>query len=178
MMAVQPGFTVWLTGLPASGKTTLARALCQRLEAQGLTAQLLDSDELRQKLTPQPTYSATERDWFYEMIVFLAELLTQNGVNVVIAATASRRAYRQAARACLPHFVEVHVTCPVTVCKARDPKRLWQKAAAGQIVTLPGVGVHYQPPLWPELSVNTAEQSVETAVDHIYHYLQERFGLL
>ena len=175
-MTTQPGFALWLTGLSASGKTTLARALSQQLATQDISVQLLDSDELRQKLTPQPTYSAAERDWFYEMIVFLTELLTDNGVNVIIAATAPRRAYREAARNRLAHFVEVYVDCPLEVCRGRDPKGLWQQADSGQIATLPGVGVAYEPPLAPELSVNTAEQSVATAVARIGHYLSERLN--
>jgi adenylylsulfate kinase len=170
-MTIQLGFAVWLTGLPASGKTTLACALYQQLMAQGIPVQLLDSDELRQRLTPQPTYSTAERDWFYDMIVFLAELLTQNGINVIIAATAPRRAYRQKARACLPQFVEVYVACPAAVCRARDPKGLWRRADSGHITSLPGAGAHYEPPLWPELCINTTEQSVSTAVSQIYHYL-------
>ena len=172
--AKRPGFAIWLTGLPSSGKSTLARMVGQRLAAQGITAQLLDSDELRRKLTPQSTYSETERDWFYEMVVFLAELLTSNGVNVIIAATAPRRAYRDAARDRLARFAEVYVVCPPEVCRARDPKGLWQKADAGEIATLPGVGIAYEPPLSPEVSVDTAEQSVEASTSHIWHYLDEK----
>jgi adenylylsulfate kinase len=171
--AKQPGFALWLTGLPSSGKTTLARAVSQRLAAQGSGAQLLDSDELRRKLTPQPSYSEAERDWFYGMIVFLAELLTNNGVNVIIAATAPLRAYREAARERLARFAEVYVVCPPEVCRARDPKGLWQKADAGEIKTLPGAGAAYEAPLSPELSVNTAEASVETAAAQIWRYLEE-----
>jgi adenylylsulfate kinase len=170
----EPGFAIWLTGLPSSGKTTVAQTLGQRLAAEGITAQLLDSDELRQKLTPQPTYSAAERDWFYEMIVFLAELLTSNGVNVIIAATAPRRAHRDAARDRLARFAEVYVVCPPEVCRARDTKGLWQKADAGEIDTLPGAGTEYEPPLSPELFVHTAEQSPQTATSHIWHYLNEK----
>jgi adenylylsulfate kinase len=170
----QPGFAIWFTGLPSSGKSTLARLVGQRLAAQGITAQLLDSDALRRRLTPQPTYSDAERDWFYEMVVFLAELLTGNGVNVMIAAAAPRQAYRDAARERLARFVEVYVMCPIEVCRARDPKGLWQKAEAGEITTLPGVGTAYEPPPAPEVAVDTAEESPEASTSKIWRYLDER----
>ncbi|MFN2243769.1 MAG: adenylyl-sulfate kinase, partial [Anaerolineae bacterium] len=118
----RPGFALWLTGLPSSGKTTLAHALRRLLAERGIAVQILDSDELRRRLTPNPTYSAEERDWFYNIVTFLAELLTANGVNVLIAATASRQAYRQAARERIARLAEVYVECPPDVCRARDPK--------------------------------------------------------
>jgi adenylylsulfate kinase len=90
--AIRPGFAIWLTGLPSSGKTTLAHALSHLLTERGIAVQILDSDELRRRLTPNPTYSAEERDWFYDIITFLAELLTTNGVNILIAALGIRRA--------------------------------------------------------------------------------------
>ncbi len=169
-----PGFAIWFTGLPASGKTTLARALQRQLEAEGIRVQLLDSDELRRRLTPHPTYRAEERDWFYETIVFLAELLTRNGVNVLIAATAPARRYRDAARARLARFAEVLVACPPDVCRARDPKGLWGRADRGDISAFPGVGVAYEPPSSPELRVNTAHLTVEEATRRILVTLGER----
>ncbi|OGP94088.1 MAG: hypothetical protein A2157_03640 [Deltaproteobacteria bacterium RBG_16_47_11] len=88
MLKKVPGFAIWLTGLPSSGKTTLANALSFLLSERGISVQILDSDDLRRRLTPHPTSSHEERDWFYDMIIFLAELLTSNGVNILISATA------------------------------------------------------------------------------------------
>jgi adenylylsulfate kinase len=105
------GFAIWLTGLPSSGKTALAHELSGLLGERGIAVQILDSDELRRRLTPNPDYSAEERDWFYDTITFLAELLTANGVHVVIAATACRRAFRQRARDRIARFAEVYVAC-------------------------------------------------------------------
>lgn len=169
--SVSPGFVVWLTGLPASGKSTLARLLQQQLNNQNIPTQLLDSDELRRQLTPQPTYSPAERDWFYDTIVFLAELLARNGVNVLIAATGPLRQHRQAARLRLPRFAEVLVDCPQEVCQARDPKGLWRRASQGEIVSLPGAGVDYEPPTAPEIVVMTAEQSPDESVKQILRRL-------
>jgi adenylylsulfate kinase len=170
----RPGFAIWLTGLPSSGKTTLAHALSCLLSERGLAAQILDSDELRRRLTPDPTYSARERDWFYGVVTFLAELLTANGVSVVIAATASRRAYRQAARARIARFAEVYVECSPAVCRTRDPKGLWKRADRGEIANLPGAGAWYQAPAAPEVRVDTARHSAEVAARHIMKDLDDR----
>lgn len=172
-----PGLAIWLTGLPSSGKTTLALALRPLLAARGVTTQLLDSDELRRILTPRPRYTNEERDWFYAVLVWLAALLTDNGVNVLIAATAARRAYRDAARSRITRFAEVHVDCAAEVCRARDPKGLWRRAQAGQIAALPGAGAAYEPPPAPEARVNSAALSVEEAARWILDSL-ERQGFL
>jgi adenylylsulfate kinase len=173
----RPGFALWLTGLPSSGKTSLARALSRLLHERGITVQILDSDELRRRLTPKPTYSQEERDWFYDIIAFLAELLTANGVHVLIAATAPRRAYRQAAREAIERFVEVYVECPPEVCRARDPKGLWERADRGEIATLPGVGTPYEAPVAPEVRVDTARFSAEEAAHCVQRQL-DRAGFL
>ena len=94
----EQGFVVWLTGLPASGKTTLAGHLADRLADRGVQVQILDSDELRTVLTPDPDYSQAERDWFYATMTYIGQLLAQNGVPVIIAATASRPATGAAQR--------------------------------------------------------------------------------
>jgi adenylylsulfate kinase len=171
---IQPGFTIWLTGLPSSGKTTLAYALSPLFSERGVAVQVLDSDDLRQKLTPNPTYSPEERDWFYDVVTFLAGLLTDNGVNVLIAATASCRAYRQAARDRIGRFAEVYVDCSPEVCQARDPKSLWKRADEGEITTLPGAGVPYEPPQSPEVHVDTARLSIEETADQIVCQLNEQ----
>jgi adenylylsulfate kinase len=150
-----PGFAVWFTGLPASGKTTLAKTLQHRLAAQGVSVLILDSDELRQMLIPHSTYSSDERDWFYGVMTKLAVWLTSNGINVLIAATANRRAYRQAARNQLARFAEVYVSCSPDTCRQRDPKGLYAAARAGRVGHLPGEGDIYEPPLQPEAVINT-----------------------
>jgi len=173
---IGPGFAIWLTGLPSSGKTVIAQALSRLLLERGISVQILDSDDLRKRFTPNPTYSPEERDWFYEVITFLAGLLTDNGVNVVIAATAPRRAYREGARSRIKRFAEVHIDCPKEVCRKRDPKGLWKQAERGEIATLPGSGEPYEPPLSPEVRVDTADLSIEDAAQHVLRNL-ERQGL-
>lgn len=122
------GFAVWLTGLPASGKSVIAQEVKRLLAEQGVSTHILDSDELREHLTPRPTYTDEERKWFYDMIVFLAKILTGNGVNVLITVTGSCRKYRAGARSGIGRFAEVHIDCPREVCRKRDPKGLWRGA--------------------------------------------------
>ncbi|MEZ4869192.1 MAG: adenylyl-sulfate kinase [Caldilineaceae bacterium] len=170
----QQGFALWFTGLPASGKTTLAHALAQGLAVRGVHTQLLDSDELRKILTPHPNYSAEERDWFYATIVYLAQLLTANGVNVLLAATASRRAYREQARVAIPRLVEVYVRCSLERAMARDQKGIYAAAQQGAASTVPGLQVPYETPQQPDLSVDTETEASAQSVARILTYLQEQ----
>ena len=171
---IKSGFAIWLTGLPSSGKTTIAKALKNLLLKKVAAVQVLDSDDLRQKLTPHPTYSPKERDWFYDMVTFLAELLTDNGVNVIIAATASRRTYRRTARSRIKRFAEVYIDCSPDVCRARDSKGLWKKAGKGEIGFLPGGGAPFEPPESPEVRLDTAELSIDVAARTILNELNKK----
>jgi len=171
---IPPGFAIWLTGLPSSGKTTVAHALKGLLTERDIAIQMLDSDELRTRLTPNPTYTPQERDWFYAMITFLAELLTENGVNCLIAATASRRAYREAARQRLHRFAEVYVDCPLEQCQGRDTKGLWKRAQEGEITSLPGMNAPYEPPQAPDVHVDTGRLSAGEAAQHILAQLDSK----
>jgi len=168
-----PGFAIWLTGLPSSGKTSLAHALEHLLAQRKFRVQVLDSDELRQKFTPRPTFSSGERDWFYDVLVFLAGLLTDHGVNVIIAATGNRRAYRESARLRIARFAEVYLECSVEACRARDSKGLWKQAERGEIIALPGAGASYEPPKSPEVLVDTERLSIEEAAHQILLKLDE-----
>jgi adenylylsulfate kinase len=166
-----PGFAVWLIGLPSSGKSALARALSEKLEQLEIETQILDSDQLRHWLTPEPTYSQEERDWFYQAVVRIAELLAQNGVNVLIAATAPKQQHRLFARELIEHFVVVHLKCPLEICRQRDSKGLWEKASRGEITTLPGAGFPFEAPISPDVVVDTSELDPEQAAYFVYKKL-------
>ncbi|MDI9547679.1 MAG: adenylyl-sulfate kinase [Chloroflexota bacterium] len=163
----KPGWTIWLTGLPASGKTTLALYLQQTLLNCRSSAILLDSDAVRGVLTPTPRYSAAERDDFYARLSLLAGLLAAQGFNVIVAATSNRRAHRDQARNRLPRFLEIWVRCSLAVCQARDPKGLYAQAAAGEIVDFPGLDAPYEPPLRPDLVVDSEAETPQAAADRI-----------
>jgi adenylylsulfate kinase len=151
---MNPGFGIWITGLPASGKSSITRELLKLLDAEGVQTVALESDEMRKILTPAATYSPDERDRFYHMLILIGELITRRGVNVVFDATANKRAYRDEARAIIPRFVEVYVLCPLAVCRERDPKRIYLRATAGETLTVPGLQAPYEAPVHPEITVD------------------------
>jgi adenylylsulfate kinase len=158
------GFAVWLTGLPASGKSTVAVALHGELAALGVNVAILESDALRRILTPDPVYGDQERDTFYGGMAYIGSLLTRHGVSVIFDATANRRAYRDRARERIPEFLEVYVDCPLPVCEARDPKGIYRRAREGKAPNVPGIHAGYEPPLAPEIVVRgDAEKPVEAA---------------
>lgn len=140
------GAVVWFTGLPASGKSTLARRTRTALIARGLPAILLDGDDVRAALVPSPGYGGEARDAFYATLANLAALLAAQGVIVLVAATAHKREHRARARAAASRFLEVHVQTSAAECAERDPKGLYARARAGGAADLPGVGVAYEPP--------------------------------
>lgn len=156
------GAVVWFTGLPGAGKSTLAADLAARLRAEGTIAAVLDSDEVRAALVPRPGHDEAARDAFYRSLAGLAGLLARQGLIVVVAATAHRRAWRALARAKAPRFVEVHVDTPLAECRRRDPKGLY--ARAGELPHLPGAGVGYEPPEAPDVIATGDGASAVAAV--------------
>ncbi len=172
--AQAPGFVVWLTGLPASGKTTVARTLAPWIAERVSALRLLDSDEVREALTPQPRYTPEERDLFYRALGYLASLLTEHGVVVVVAATAPLQRHRDEARARIPapRFVEVHVDCPPQRCRERDPKGLWGRADRGEIQSLPGAGAPYEAPAAPEVRVSSADDDAPASARQVLDHLE------
>ncbi|MBX3160423.1 MAG: adenylyl-sulfate kinase [Deltaproteobacteria bacterium] len=152
------GTVVWFTGLPASGKTTLARRVRELLPE----ATLLDGDELREVLGAGG-YERGERDAFYAIAGRLAALLARQGRDVLVAATAPRRRHREAARALAPRFLEVHVATPREACEARDPKGLYARARAGEAPRLPGAGEPYEPPVAPDVVATGGDDAAAVA---------------
>lgn len=175
-MNQSPAFAIWITGLPASGKSTIVNALRPRLEALGLTVEVLESDEVRQLLTPQATYSPEERDLFYRALVFTGQRLVEHGVTVLFDATASRQAYRDLARSMIPRFLEVAVECPLEVCMQRDRKGTYQKGLRGESTTVPGLQAPYEPPADPDIRIDSTKLSAEEAAAQISEMVRQRFA--
>jgi adenylylsulfate kinase len=139
------GAVIWFTGLPASGKTTLAKEVHQRLLEQGVACCVLDGDIVRQLIAPLLGYSERARTAFYGVLAGLAGELAGQGLVVLVPATAHREAYRERARRLAPAFLEVWVTTPLEECQRRDDKGLYA-AARTKPGRLPGVGVPYERP--------------------------------
>ena len=167
-------FAVWLTGLPASGKSAIAAALLEQLHARGIDAALLESDALRRQITPYPRYDAAERELFYAALAELGGFLAQHGASVLFDATANRRRYRDAARSRIARFAEIHVDTPLEICAARDPKGLYRAAREGKSSTLPGAQADYEPPLAPDLVVRGDRGTPQEAAAAIVDLLARR----
>jgi adenylylsulfate kinase len=171
--AEQRGFTVWFTGLPSSGKSTLAGMLFADLEARGMKVELLDGDVVRTNLSKGLGYSREDRDTNILRIGWVAERLTYHGVAVIVSAISPYRATRDRVRAQVGDFVEVYVSCPVEECARRDVKGLYEKAMRGEITEFTGVSDPYEPPANPEITVETDKLSPEESIDLILTRLRK-----
>ena len=148
------GVVAWITGLPAAGKSTFAGHARARLDAEGVAACILDGDAVRQALVPPPGYTPEARAAFYETLARLAALLARQGLVVLVAATAHRRAYRALARQLAPAYLEVWVRADADTVRSRNPKGLYAASAARALSGLPGADVPYEPPAQPEVIAN------------------------
>jgi adenylylsulfate kinase len=165
---------MWITGVPGSGKSSLARAAASQLRSLGVPVRVLELDEIRNTLTPTPTYSDVERDVVYRCLAFLAAVVTEAGAPVIIDATAHRRVWRDCARTEIPQFAEVQLICPVEVARDRErtrepghaPRDIYARAG-GPGATVPGVDVPYEPTLSPELAIDTERDGMDASVDRI-----------
>lgn len=161
------GAVVWFTGLPSSGKSTLAKRTAARFGARGRLPVVLDGDDVRAALVPRHGYTEEARAAFYETLAHLAVLLSQQGHIVLVAATAHRRAFREIARARAPRFIEVFVDTPKEICAARDTKGLYAAAAQGAVPHLPGADATYEPPKTPDLVIHM-DSEPDPLLDALY----------
>ena len=174
MEAQREGFVLWFTGLSASGKTTLAKAVEKELITRGIqNIQRLDGDVVRQDLTRDLGFSKADRDENIRRITFVAELLSNNGVATTCSFISPYRNARANARARCRNFIEVYVECPLESLVARDPKGLYKKAIAGEIKGFTGVDDPYEEPEAPEIVVHTGTESIDESMHAILDYLEQ-----
>lgn len=175
---VTTGATVWLTGLPSAGKTTIAHELAGRLRAGGRRVEVLDGDEIREFLSAGLGFSREDRHTNVQRIGFVAELLARNGVLALVPVIApyadSRDAVRKRHDTNGTPYVEVHVATPVEVCSVRDVKGLYAKQAAGEISGLTGVDDPYEEPEAPDLRIESQDQTVQESAASVFALLSER----
>jgi adenylylsulfate kinase len=163
----KPAFAVWITGLPASGKSVLTAALVRQLRERNIEPAVLESDALRRMFSDDPGYDDKDREYFYRSIAFIGQVLTERGVPVVFDATANLRRYRDRARQSIPHFVEVYVDSPLEVCVQRDPKGIYRKAREGKADHVPGVGAVYEAPENPDVVVHGDREDADAGATRI-----------
>lgn len=162
-------WAVWFTGLPGSGKTTVAREAEKQLASAGVRVKRLELDQIRKVITPQPKYTEEERRIAYAALAYMAKLLTDEGVNVLIDATGNLRQYRDVARRLIPNYAEVYIQCPMDLSMEREahrrashaPRDIYEKGKTGRSQTVPGLNVPYEEPLEPIVIVDTSKVSRE-----------------
>ena len=175
----QQGVLIWLTGLPSSGKSTIAFSAEHALIARGRLAYVLDGDNIRHGLNKNLGFSAADRAENIRRIGEVGKLFADAGLLTLTSFVSPYRQDRDAVRALMGEgeFVEVFIDTPLSLCEQRDPKGLYQKARAGQIPNFTGISDPYEPPVDPELVIATAECTPEEAAGQILDYL-ERAGKL
>lgn len=171
------GLVLWITGLPGSGKSTIADAV----KKQYPTFVILRMDDLRKVITPQPAYSNDEREMVYRSIIYTARVLSELGHDVIIDATGNMRHWRELARQLIPSFAEIYLNCPLDICRQREeqrrethgaPERIYQKGMAGWPV--PGVTAPYEAPVNPEVVIDAENITAADAAELIGRFI-ERF---
>ncbi len=165
-------FIIWFTGLPSAGKTTLGKLLTEYLTNKGIEVEWLDSDVLRRVLTPKPRYTEEERDWFYSVLAWLAYRFYSHGITVVISATGNKRKYRDRLRSMTKDFVEVYLKCNIDVCIERDVKGVYRLGLTGKSKTVPGIGVSYEEPMNPDITIETDRYSVDESFNILIEKLR------
>jgi len=171
------GFTLWFTGLSGAGKSTISEIIFQRLKDAGRKVELLDGDVVRTHLSKGLGFGREDRDINIRRIGWVCEVLSRNGVVAIAAAISPYRAVRDEIRARIPHFVEVFVDCPLEVVAARDVKGLYRKALAGELPQFTGVSDPYEPPLNPEVRVDSSAETPQQSAERIWAKL-ENLGLV
>ena len=173
-----PGGVMWLTGLSGSGKSTLSIAAERRLFNMGYQVYVLDGDNMRHGLNSDLGFSPEERAENIRRVGEVAALMARAGIVVITAFISPYRSDRERARrAAGSNFHEVYVRADLATCEARDPKGLYRRARAGEIVDFTGVSAPYEEPQTPELVLDTAELSTESAVESLVGYVRERFNV-
>ena len=168
----QAGCCVWFTGLSGAGKSTIAEIVVDDLRARGRYVELLDGDEVREHLSKGLGFSKEDRDTNIRRIGFVASLLARNGVVAVTAAISPYRSLRDEVRGWVDNFVEVHVATSLEDCEARDVKGLYAKARTGEIPEFTGVSDPYEPPVAPELRIETAGRTPAESAAEVVAWLE------
>jgi adenylylsulfate kinase len=172
-MKKHQGFTVWFTGLPCCGKTTIANRVADLLLQKGYAVERLDGDIVRQGLTTDLGFSKKDRDENIRRVTFVAKMLTRNNIIVLASFVSPYREQRRNARTIIERFVEIYVRCPLQICKKRDVKGMYTMALEGKIQHFTGVDDPYEEPEHPECIIDSDKESVEESVAKVIETLKK-----
>jgi adenylylsulfate kinase len=170
------GLTIWFTGLSSSGKTTISHAVREKLLHAGYKVEWLDGDAVRQHISKGLGFSKEDRDENIRRIGFVAQLLTRNGVIVLVSAISPYRAVRDEMRALIGNFLEIYVEAPLEVCQKRDIHGIYRRAAAGEIHHVTGLDDPYEPPLSPDAVCHTGLETLEESVAKVMDRLERSYN--
>jgi len=168
-----PGFTLWFTGLPCSGKSAVADRVAAALKEKGHYVERLDGDIVRQDLTRDLGFSKKDRDENIRRVTFVAKLLSRNGVAVLTSFISPYREMRDRARREVTNFIEVYARCSLDVCIKRDVKGMYEKARRGEIKEFTGISDPYEEPLNPEIVLDTDKETLEDSVRRVLDRLAQ-----
>ena len=171
-MIQQHGMILWLTGLSGAGKTTIAEQLKHQLRNRDRLVELLDGDAIRQNLSKGLGFDRHDRDTNVRRVGYVANLLSRNGVIVIVSLISPYRSVREELRVTLNHFTEIYINAPLEVCEARDVKGLYVKARSGQIKSFTGIDDPYEAPLHPDITCYTAKETLDQSVTKIIAWLE------
>jgi len=166
---------LWFTGLSGSGKSTVATRVADELRGRGVAVEMLDGDALR-SVFPNTGFSKPERDAHIKRVGFLASRLEHHGVTVVASFVSPYRESRDFVRALCRHFIEIYVSTPIEECERRDPKGLYARARRGEIQEFTGVSDPYEPPVTPELVIDTSRVTLDDAVRQVVAAAEQSSG--
>jgi adenylylsulfate kinase len=166
------GFTLWFTGLPGAGKSTLSQAVYMELMRRSFSVELLDGDIIRTNFSKGLGFSKMDRDINIRRIGFISYLLNKHGIISIVAAISPYRETRQLNRILLENYVEIFCYCPIEKLCERDPKGLYKKARAGEILNFTGISDPYERPENPELLLETSKESKEESIGRVISYLE------
>jgi len=170
-------FVLWLTGLSASGKTTMAQAISQALKDEQINAHHLDGDEVRDSFTEKLGFSKEDRDKNIIRAIELAKRHQDEGKIVVASFISPYQEHRDWGRERLDNFIEVHIGAPLDVCETRDPKGMYKKARAGEIEMFTGISDPYEEPENPDIKLETHDRTIDECLEEVLGYLDEK-GLI
>ena len=176
---IDRGLVAWLTGLPGSGKTTIASSTATRLRDMGYRVEVLDGDWVRKTINPDAGYTREERRRHLLRVAWIARLLARNGVIVLCSFVSPYRSVRAEIRRIIEEevpFIEVYVKCPLEECIKRDPKGLYKKALRGEIKHFTGISDPYEPPENPDIVLDTVNNSVEENTGKLLSLILRRIG--